>query len=405
MAAASCTAQQFQFNPQKQMPSTHTSFHSRYACALNCHYCARLSLRCSKRLHLAIACAANTKSRKRLKNSPPSPSIMTSPKKVLVPIGLGTEEAEAVIMTDVLRRAGAQVTMASVEPQLEIQGCNGLKIVADDYIASCEDNIFDLVLLPGGMPGAARLRDSEILQKITKRQAQKNRLHGAISEASALVLDAWGLLMGIEVACHPQFTYRTSALWIVNKNVHKDGMLITARGPGNATDLALAFVEQLFGKERCEEVRKDLVMPALLERESKVEEFNAVEWISSNRPRVLVPIANGSDEMEVAVIVDVLRRANAEVVLASIEGRLEIVGLEKVKLVADMLMEDAAISLYDLIVLPVSMFTGRDAWSRKIERQQSFDRIVEKSYNCRQVLWSNKCIPYSCPRNSRTVVG
>jgi hypothetical protein len=68
--------------------------------------------------------------------------------QVLVPIGFGTEEMEAVIIVHVLRRAGADVTVASVEPQLEIAASGGTKLVADTSISTCSDEVFDLVALP-----------------------------------------------------------------------------------------------------------------------------------------------------------------------------------------------------------------------------------------------------------------
>lgn len=68
--------------------------------------------------------------------------------QVLVPIGFGTEEMEAVIMVDVLRRAGAEVIVASVEPQLEIEAAGGTRLVADTSISSCAEQVFDLVALP-----------------------------------------------------------------------------------------------------------------------------------------------------------------------------------------------------------------------------------------------------------------
>ena len=70
--------------------------------------------------------------------------------QVLVPIGFGTEEMEAVILVDVLRRAGANVTVASVEPQLEVEAAGGTKLIADTSISACSDEIFDLVALPVG---------------------------------------------------------------------------------------------------------------------------------------------------------------------------------------------------------------------------------------------------------------
>ncbi|GAB4834129.1 hypothetical protein Ancab_032392 [Ancistrocladus abbreviatus] len=71
-------------------------------------------------------------------------------KKVLVPIAHGTEEMEAVIMVAVLRRAGADVTVASVEPQLEVKTSGGIKLVADTSITSCCNEVFDLIALPVG---------------------------------------------------------------------------------------------------------------------------------------------------------------------------------------------------------------------------------------------------------------
>ena len=68
--------------------------------------------------------------------------------QVLVPIGYGTEEMEAAILIYVLRQAGAHVTVASVEPKLEVEASGGLKLVADTFVNSCANEIFDLIALP-----------------------------------------------------------------------------------------------------------------------------------------------------------------------------------------------------------------------------------------------------------------
>lgn len=70
--------------------------------------------------------------------------------------------------------------------------------------------------------------------------------------------------------------------------------------------------------------------------------------------QILVPIANGTEEMEAVIIIDILRRAKANVVVASVEDKLEIGASRKVKLEADVLLYEAAKQSYDLIVLPVS---------------------------------------------------
>ena len=78
-------------------------------------------------------------------------------RKVLVPIADGTEEIEAVCIIDVLRRAGAEVTVASVG-NIQITASRGVKLVADCKIADCRDDEFDLIALPGGIPGAGEIR-------------------------------------------------------------------------------------------------------------------------------------------------------------------------------------------------------------------------------------------------------
>lgn len=91
-------------------------------------------------------------------------------KRVLVPVGNGSEEMEAVITIDVLRRAGAEVVVASVEGSLEVVCSRGVRLVADALIgAAVRSGPYDLVALPGGMPGAERLRDSGPLRELVRQ--------------------------------------------------------------------------------------------------------------------------------------------------------------------------------------------------------------------------------------------
>lgn len=74
---------------------------------------------------------------------------MASPSKnVLVPIADGTEPIEAVVTIDVLRRAGANVTVASVGKEKQVDASWGVKLVADVLIADCAGSAFDLISLP-----------------------------------------------------------------------------------------------------------------------------------------------------------------------------------------------------------------------------------------------------------------
>ncbi|KAI9181094.1 hypothetical protein LWI28_011380 [Acer negundo] len=283
--------------------------------------------------------------------TPTSTTTSVPSKKVLVPIGLGTEEMEAVILIGVLRRAGADVTVASVEPQLEIEAYGGTRLVADTSISTCCDQVFDLIALPGGMPGSVRLRDCEILKQITSKHAEDKRLYGAICAAPAVTLLPWGLTRRKQITCHPAFNDKLSTFWAVKSNIQVSGELTTSRGPGTSFEFALCLVEQLFGESVAKEVAELLLMCAADEYLRK-EEFNKVEWSFDRMPRVLIPIANGSDEIEIVTIVDILRRAKVDVVVASVEKSTQIVASQGTKIIAEKLISNAPEEIYDLIILP-----------------------------------------------------
>ncbi|KAI3441480.1 uncharacterized protein J3R85_002060 [Psidium guajava] len=282
-------------------------------------------------------------------------SMASPPKKVLVPVANGTEPLEAVVTIDVLRRAGAEVTVASVEKQLRVDACHGVKIVADALISDCAGAAFDLVSLPGGMPGASSLRDCKILENLVKKQAADGRLYAAICASPAVALGSWGLLKGLKATCYPSFMEQLSSLaTAVESRVQVDGKVVTSRGPGTTMEYAVTLVEQLFGKEKAGEVAGPLVMRSNHGDEFHILELNPMDWTFDQgpQPQILVPIANGSEEMEAVIIIDVLRRSKANVVVASVEDKVEIEASRKVKLVADMLFDEASKLSYDLIVLP-----------------------------------------------------
>ncbi|XP_047975460.1 protein DJ-1 homolog C isoform X1 [Salvia hispanica] len=284
--------------------------------------------------------------------SPTPETLSPAPlKKVLVPIGFGTEEMEAVIMIDVLRRSGAHVTVASVEEQLEVEAAGGTRLLADAFISACSDQTFDLVALPGGMPGSARLRDCQLLRDITTKQAEAKRLYAAICAAPAVALLPWGLLKRKQTTCHPAFMDKLPTFWSVKSNLQISGELTTSRGPGTCFEFSLSLVEQLFGALVTEEIAATLLLNAA-DGNSRKEEFNEVSWSSDHPPQVLIPIANGCEEIEVVTVVDILRRAKANVVVASVEKSLQVVASSGTKIMADKAISAAADSVHDLIILP-----------------------------------------------------
>ena len=180
-------------------------------------------------------------------------------KKVLVPIANGTEEIEAVCIIDVLRRAGASVTVASVD-ELQITASRGVKLVADTLIGDCLDQTYDLVVLPGGMPGAEHLRDSQELETILKRQREQEKYYGAICASPAVVLQHHGLLDQRLATSHPSFVDHLANTDAAESRVVVDGNCVTSRGPGTALEFALKLVELLYGEEKAAEVAAPMVM-------------------------------------------------------------------------------------------------------------------------------------------------
>ena len=178
---------------------------------------------------------------------------------VLVPIADGTEEIEAVTIIDVLRRAEAEVTVASVGA-LQITASRGVKLVADCLIETCKGRDFDLIVLPGGLPGAEHLRDSPVLKEMLLRQNSAQKWYGAICAAPAVVLEPHGLLIERQATCHPNHVQALSDPSAVAAPVVVDGNCVTSRGPGTALAFSLKLVELLFGKEKMEAVAAPMVV-------------------------------------------------------------------------------------------------------------------------------------------------
>ncbi len=180
-------------------------------------------------------------------------------KKVLIPIADGTEEIEAVTIIDVLRRAEAEVTVASVGA-LQVTASRGVKIVADCLIDDCKDKNFDLVVLPGGIPGAEHLRDNPTLKAILLRHSGAGKMYGAICAAPAVVLETHGLLTDRQATAHPGYVSSLSDPSSAESRVVVDDNCVTSRGPGTAMEFSLKLVELLFGRERMEAVAAPMVI-------------------------------------------------------------------------------------------------------------------------------------------------
>jgi len=170
-------------------------------------------------------------------------------KTALIPVADGTEEMEAVTLIDILRRAGTDVTVASVH-QAQIISSHGVKIVSDVLIQDCAGKTYDLIALPGGLPGAEHLRDCPILIDLLQEQSKAGRLYAAICASPAVVLAPHGLLKGKKATCYPGFDSQLPDRSKACERVVRDGHCITSQGPGTALAFALTLVECLHGTDQ-----------------------------------------------------------------------------------------------------------------------------------------------------------
>ena len=181
-----------------------------------------------------------------------------SPKRVLVPIADGSEEIETCCITDTLVRAGAEVTVASVEATTTCTMSRGLKIVADALVTDVSGD-WDLVALPGGMPGAERLRDSDALDAILRKQDARQAPLAAVCASPAVILKSKGILRS-QATCYPAPPFVEALGDIADGDVVRDGHITTSRGPGTSLKFALDLVDQLYGPEKAEELRAQMLV-------------------------------------------------------------------------------------------------------------------------------------------------
>jgi len=164
----------------------------------------------------------------------------------------------------VLRRAEVEVTVASVTDNREITASRGLTIVADALISDCKDQRYDLIALPGGMPGAEHLRDCEPLIEMLREQREAGRLYGAICASPAVGLLPHGLLSACRATCYPSFRAELEEAADVeasDQRVVVDGTLVTSQGPATAIAFALQLVALLFEDEaKAQEIAEQMLV-------------------------------------------------------------------------------------------------------------------------------------------------
>lgn len=182
-------------------------------------------------------------------------------KKVLIPFTTGVEEIELVAVVDILRRAGVEVVMVSLDGKAVV-GRSNITLLPDGAIEDVVTQHWDMLVLPGGLPNAHLLRDNAWVKQITTRLAQERQTIAAIC-AAPTALAAYGITQGKRVtsypACAQEMTDLQPSSVYVNDTVVEDDFLITSRGAGTAVAFALHLVGAMCGQAKADEVRLSIV--------------------------------------------------------------------------------------------------------------------------------------------------
>ena len=179
--------------------------------------------------------------------------------RVLVPIAEGCEELEAVTIIDLLRRAGVEVVTAGLVAG-PVRASRGVVLLPDTTLDAVVANDFDMVVLPGGLPGADHLDADPRVHRLLRRMAEAGRYTAAICAAPKVLASA-GLLDNRRATAYPGVLdhMQLPRTQILRDAVVSDGRVVTSRGPGTAMDFALELIERLLGRTRRDEVERALV--------------------------------------------------------------------------------------------------------------------------------------------------
>jgi 4-methyl-5(b-hydroxyethyl)-thiazole monophosphate biosynthesis len=178
---------------------------------------------------------------------------------VLVPLAQGCEELEAVTVIDLLRRAGITVVTAGLDEQ-PVKASRGVKLIPDTTLDEAMKQSFDMIVLPGGLPGADYLNNDPRIHQLLKQMHEQGKYTAAICAAPKVLANA-GILANKSATSYPGVLKNMSIpnMQFIEAPVVKDGQVVTSRGPGTALDFALELIETLVGQDTRKKVEAALV--------------------------------------------------------------------------------------------------------------------------------------------------
>ena len=170
----------------------------------------------------------------------------------------GFEEIEAITCVDVLRRAGVQTKTLALK-DTRVKGANGVIVEADTLLSDEQGTLFDMLVLPGGLPGAEHLRDDDRVIDMLLRHQEAGKYTSAIC-AAPIALAKAGILKNKKATCYPGFEKDLSDAQHVDSRVVVDGKVVTSKGPGTSLEFALALVNELKGSQVTDELTSGMIV-------------------------------------------------------------------------------------------------------------------------------------------------
>lgn len=177
--------------------------------------------------------------------------------KVVVLLADGFEEVEAMAVVDVLRRAGIDVVIAGLH-EGPVASARKVRVLPDAVIDAVRPDDFDMIVLPGGQPGADNLNADPRVKPLVRSFYAAGKLTGAIC-AAPYVLASAGVLDGRRATAFPSYRDRLGSAVYEERTVVEDGNVMTSRGPGTAIAFGLAIVRKLVGAEKAEKIREAML--------------------------------------------------------------------------------------------------------------------------------------------------
>jgi 4-methyl-5(b-hydroxyethyl)-thiazole monophosphate biosynthesis len=185
--------------------------------------------------------------------------------KVYVFLANGFEDVEALIPVDVLRRGGVEVvTVSVVDDSQVVETAHRVRIEADAMFADCDFSDADLLMLPGGMPGATNLNAHEGVRQALLKQFAAGKKVAAIC-AAPLVLGGLGILRGKRATCYPGFEQTLEGATYTADLCTVDGNVTTGEGPAAAFPFAYALLAQLVNEATAHQIAVGMRYAHLME--------------------------------------------------------------------------------------------------------------------------------------------